>query len=234
MHLLLVRTQISYSAWNLLRTKRCWAEDKFVHADIKRTVTLWSYNAIFSRIIQLPLRANANANCVLSFYVCFCNCLVSFCSFIIFHFIVLISSCNLVTSIQHKGLNPCLFTSLSSDVCVWQWCEQDVRCRRLQLTDLLISPMQRCTKVPMMLNSIRQHTQDADERQQLANSLDKLEESLSKPQRNRAMLRIVELILTCICDDQLFQQKSGTQSSIVRMSSRAFPAIAYDLHSSNL
>ena len=66
-------------------------------------------------------------------------------------------------------------------VCVFgQWCEQDSRCRRLQLTDLLISPMQRCTKVPMMLNSIRQHTQDAAERQLLADVLDKLEESLSK------------------------------------------------------
>jgi len=36
----------------------------------------------------------------------------------------------------------------------------------------------------MMLNSIRQHTQDADERQLLADAMDKLEESLSK-QRHR-------------------------------------------------
>jgi len=67
---------------------------------------------------------------------------------------------------------------VSAYVC-WQWCEQDSRCRRLQLTDLLISPMQRCTKVPMMLNSIRQHTEDSDGRQLLADALDKLEESLS-------------------------------------------------------
>jgi len=32
----------------------------------------------------------------------------------------------------------------------------------------------------MMLNSIRQHTQDSDERQLLADAMDKLEESLSK------------------------------------------------------
>jgi len=64
-------------------------------------------------------------------------------------------------------------------VCVVQWCEQDSRCRRLQLTDLLISPMQRCTKVPMMLHSIRQHTDDVDGRRLLADALDKLEESLS-------------------------------------------------------
>jgi len=71
---------------------------------------------------------------------------------------------------------------------LWQWCEQDSRCRRLQLTDLLISPMQRCTKVPMMLNSIRQYTQDAAERQLLADALDKLEESLSKNEINRTRL----------------------------------------------
>ena len=65
-------------------------------------------------------------------------------------------------------------------MCVLQWCEQDSRCRRLQLTDLLISPMQRCTKVPMMLASIRQHTDDTDGRKLLDDALDKLEESLSK------------------------------------------------------
>ena len=55
---------------------------------------------------------------------------------------------------------PDPLTSYGNLTVVWslQWCEQDSRCRRLQLTDLLISPMQRCTKVPMMLNSIRQHT----------------------------------------------------------------------------
>jgi len=48
--------------------------------------------------------------------------------------------------------------------------------------------MQRCTKVPMMLNSIRQYTQDAAERQLLADALDKLEESLSKNEINRTRL----------------------------------------------
>jgi len=40
--------------------------------------------------------------------------------------------------------------------------------------------MQRCTKVPMMLASIRQHTDDTDGRKLLDDALDKLEESLSK------------------------------------------------------
>ena len=59
-----------------------------------------------------------------------------------------------------------------------QWCEQDLRCHRLQLTDLLISPMQRCIKVPLLLNNIRKYTEDMDEKQQLTESLQKLESSL--------------------------------------------------------
>lgn len=61
-----------------------------------------------------------------------------------------------------------------------QWCEQDPRCNRLLLTDLLISPMQHCTKVPLMLNSICRYTQNAPERKLLMESLEKLESSLRK------------------------------------------------------
>jgi len=59
-----------------------------------------------------------------------------------------------------------------------QWCSQDERCHRLQLTDLLISPMQHCTKVPLLLNNIRRYTVDPSEQQQLTESLDKLERSI--------------------------------------------------------
>jgi len=61
-----------------------------------------------------------------------------------------------------------------------QWCEQDARCRRLQLNDLLISPMQHCTKVPLLLNNIRRYTDNPDERNLLTEALAKLENSLSE------------------------------------------------------
>jgi len=63
---------------------------------------------------------------------------------------------------------------------VQQWCELDERCHRLQLNDLLISPMQHCTKVPLLLNNIRRYTEDPQEQQLLTVSLQKLETSLRK------------------------------------------------------
>jgi len=70
-------------------------------------------------------------------------------------------------------------------VCWWcayymQWCEQDRRCHRLLLTDLLIAPMQLCTKVPLLLNNILQHTVDPLDKLHLSACLEALEKSLSK------------------------------------------------------
>jgi len=50
---------------------------------------------------------------------------------------------------------------------------------RIRLIEgLLISPMQHCTKVPLLLNNIRRYTVDPSEQQQLTESLDKLERSI--------------------------------------------------------
>ena len=62
-----------------------------------------------------------------------------------------------------------------------QWCEQDGRCHRLLLTDLLIAPMQHCTKVPLLLNSICRFTSSDEERRLLMEALQKLEASLRTP-----------------------------------------------------
>jgi len=61
---------------------------------------------------------------------------------------------------------------------VTQWCGQDERCHRLQLPDLLISPMQHCTKVPLLLHNIGRYTLDPAEQQMLTESLKTLETSL--------------------------------------------------------
>ncbi|KAF5406122.1 Pleckstrin domain-containing family G member 7 [Paragonimus heterotremus] len=55
-----------------------------------------------------------------------------------------------------------------------KWCEQDPRCRRLQLTDLLIAPMQHYMKIPLLLASIRRYTAEASEQDMLTSCLDKL------------------------------------------------------------
>jgi len=71
-----------------------------------------------------------------------------------------------------------------------QWCEQDGRCKRLLLTDLLIAPMQLCTKVPLLLNNILQHTVDPLDKLQLSACLEALEKSLSKyHHHHRPLLR---------------------------------------------
>ncbi|ESO01138.1 hypothetical protein HELRODRAFT_175167 [Helobdella robusta] len=59
-----------------------------------------------------------------------------------------------------------------------KWCNQDERCRRLQLTDLLISPLQHCTKVPLLLHNIRRYTASSNDQQWLSETLSKLESSL--------------------------------------------------------
>ncbi|CAH1782625.1 unnamed protein product [Owenia fusiformis] len=56
--------------------------------------------------------------------------------------------------------------------------EQDPRCNRLKIKDLLIAPLQHCTKKPLLLANIRKYTEDPDEREQLSESLSKLETSL--------------------------------------------------------
>ena len=61
-----------------------------------------------------------------------------------------------------------------------QWCEQDARCNRLQLADLLISPMQHCTKLPLLLYNIKKYTENPTEKQQIADSIQKVETSLRK------------------------------------------------------
>jgi len=85
---------------------------------------------------------------------------------------------------EFQGLLPRLLhtgpVTVTVDVYYIQWCEQDSRCHRLLLTDLLIAPMQLCTKVPLLLNNILQHTIDPLEKLHLSACLEALEKSLSQ------------------------------------------------------
>ena len=68
-------------------------------------------------------------------------------------------------------INVCLFCQI---------CEQDPRCNRLKLTDLLIAPMHHWTRVPLILERIRKHTADQNDISRLDESILKFVKSLSK------------------------------------------------------
>ncbi|XP_078678787.1 uncharacterized protein LOC144914610 isoform X1 [Branchiostoma floridae x Branchiostoma belcheri] len=59
-----------------------------------------------------------------------------------------------------------------------QWCEQDPRCNRLKLSDLLVAPMQHLTKFPLLLKDIRKRTEDADDKTSLTATIESVEESI--------------------------------------------------------
>ncbi|XP_059179497.1 uncharacterized protein LOC131958456 [Physella acuta] len=75
-----------------------------------------------------------------------------------------------------------------------KWCEQDARCNRLQLTDLLVAPMQHCTKLPLLLHNVRKYTADEDERQQVAESIEKMEASLKQLEEKMKWIKNFERV----------------------------------------
>ncbi|XP_025107380.1 uncharacterized protein LOC112572072 isoform X2 [Pomacea canaliculata] len=75
-----------------------------------------------------------------------------------------------------------------------RWCEQDPRCNRLQLTDLLVAPMQHCTKLPLLLANIRKYTESETERQMVTESIEKLELSLQQLEEKMKWIKNVERV----------------------------------------
>ena len=45
-----------------------------------------------------------------------------------------------------------------------QWCNKDVRCKKLQLTDLLVSPVHHIMKIPLVIRDIQSRTDDLEEK----------------------------------------------------------------------
>ncbi|VDI78562.1 Hypothetical predicted protein [Mytilus galloprovincialis] len=67
----------------------------------------------------------------------------------------------------------------NDDFCEFEkWCEQDPRCNRLKLNDLLVAPLQHTTKLPLLLAPIRKYTTEESDRNLLTEAIGKLEESL--------------------------------------------------------
>ncbi|XP_045893617.1 pleckstrin homology domain-containing family G member 7 isoform X2 [Micropterus dolomieu] len=61
-----------------------------------------------------------------------------------------------------------------------KWCERNEQCRRLQLRDLLVAPLQRLTRYPLLLRNIAKRSQTEDE--------------------TRGLQVIIEQVDTSICD----------------------------------
>ncbi|XP_022082507.1 uncharacterized protein LOC110974883 [Acanthaster planci] len=59
-------------------------------------------------------------------------------------------------------------------------CEQDTRCKRLQLADLMVAPIQHVTKYPLLLKDIRERTNDLTERASLNATLQAVEVALNE------------------------------------------------------
>lgn len=59
-----------------------------------------------------------------------------------------------------------------------QICLLDPRCERLQLEDLLIAPLQRITRLPILLREVLKYTED-DDKERIEKVIESMNESLS-------------------------------------------------------
>ena len=75
--------------------------------------------------------------------------------------------------------------------CVLKWCNRDPRCKKLQLTDLLVAPVQHIMKVPLILKEVETRTEDSSEREQITQILEIEENSISKYPASCDMLAVL-------------------------------------------
>lgn len=68
---------------------------------------------------------------------------------------------NVISSSYYLSI---LFSTYSFKICFFQWCENHKLCNRLKLTDLLVKPMQRLTKYPLLIKAILKKTQDQNDK----------------------------------------------------------------------
>ncbi|XP_063783702.1 pleckstrin homology domain-containing family G member 7 isoform X2 [Pseudophryne corroboree] len=59
-----------------------------------------------------------------------------------------------------------------------KWCEQHEQCRRLHLTDLLVAPLHRLTRYPLLLKNIWKRSSDAAEKVSIYSVKEKVENSI--------------------------------------------------------
>ncbi|XP_023228706.1 uncharacterized protein LOC111629076 isoform X2 [Centruroides sculpturatus] len=76
-----------------------------------------------------------------------------------------------------------------------KWCSRDSRCKKLQLTDLLVSPVQHIMRVPLILKEIEMRTENSDEQKIIASILEAEEHSLRELDDKMKWLKNFERLL---------------------------------------
>ncbi|KAI1301274.1 Pleckstrin homology domain-containing family G member 7 [Halotydeus destructor] len=76
-----------------------------------------------------------------------------------------------------------------------KWCSRDPRCKKLQLTDLLVSPVQHIMRVPLILKDIETRTEDLVERDIITNIIDTEETHLRELDDKMKWLKNFERLL---------------------------------------
>ncbi|CAL4069127.1 unnamed protein product [Meganyctiphanes norvegica] len=76
-----------------------------------------------------------------------------------------------------------------------KWCNRDPRCKKLQLTDLLVAPVQHIMKVPLILRDIEVRTEDPQERQVVREIIEAEEHSLRELDDKMKWLKNFERLL---------------------------------------
>jgi hypothetical protein len=76
-----------------------------------------------------------------------------------------------------------------------KWCNRDPRCKKLQLTDLLVAPVQHIMKVPLILKEVETRTEDSSEREQITQILEIEENSIRELDDKMKWLKNFERLL---------------------------------------
>ncbi|RWS08916.1 uncharacterized protein B4U79_07347, partial [Dinothrombium tinctorium] len=76
-----------------------------------------------------------------------------------------------------------------------KWCSRDPRCKKLQLTDLLVSPVQHIMRVPLILKDIEMRTEDLSERELITQIIESEENSLRELDDKMKWLKNFERLL---------------------------------------
>lgn len=95
-----------------------------------------------------------------------------------------------------------------------KWCSRDSRCKKLQLTDLLVSPVQHIMRVPLILKEIEMRTEDASEKKVILNIIEAEENSLRELDDKMRWLKNFERLLEI--------QRSIVWPSVNELDSKAF------------
>lgn len=74
-----------------------------------------------------------------------------------------------------------------------QWCERNEQCRRLQLRDLLVAPLQRLTRYPLLLRNIAKRFQTEEETRGLQAVAEQVDTSICEQHTHRFPVNYFDL-----------------------------------------